>query len=233
MIEVPLNSPDPLASVEAIAAAHGGAALIGAGTVLTPEQVGAVAEAGGRLIVSPNTDAAVIAEAVRRGMASWPGAFTPTEALAALGAGRDGHQAVPRLHGRALGAQGHARDPARGGARLRRPAAPTPRTSPNGARRAPTGSASAPRSTPPATRPRPSPGRPPPSSPPGTRWRDPLGRPPLRARRGRALAPRAAPAHLVRHPRRPPPHPAGRRPPAPSTSARWPAPPAGSTATPC
>ena len=95
MIEVPLNSPDPLASVEAIAAAHGGAALIGAGTVLTPEQVGAVAEAGGRLIVSPNTDAAVIAESVRRGMASWPGAFTPTEALAALGAGATGIKLFP------------------------------------------------------------------------------------------------------------------------------------------
>ena len=95
MIEVPLNSPDPLASVEAIAAAHGDAALIGAGTVLTPEDVGAVAEAGGRLIVSPNTDPAVIAEAVRRGMASWPGAFTPTEALAALGAGATGIKLFP------------------------------------------------------------------------------------------------------------------------------------------
>ena len=95
MIEVPLNSPDPLASVEAIAAAHGAHALIGAGTVLTPEQVGAVAEAGGRLIVSPNTDAAVIAESVRRGMASWPGAFTPTEALAALGAGATGIKLFP------------------------------------------------------------------------------------------------------------------------------------------
>ncbi len=95
MIEVPLNSPDPFRSIEAIAAAHGGEAIIGAGTVLTPEEVAAVADAGGRLIVSPNTDPAVIAATLARGMASWPGAFTPTEALAALAAGATGIKLFP------------------------------------------------------------------------------------------------------------------------------------------
>ncbi|PCD03113.1 2-dehydro-3-deoxy-6-phosphogalactonate aldolase [Sphingomonas spermidinifaciens] len=87
LIEVPLNSPDPFASIEALARAHGDRAMIGAGTVLTPGDVGRVADAGGRMVVSPNTDVSVIAETARRGMASLPGYFTPSEAFAALQAG--------------------------------------------------------------------------------------------------------------------------------------------------
>lgn len=87
LIEVPLNSPDPLASIAAIQEAFGDIALVGAGTVLTAEAVGAVADTGARIIVTPNVDAAVIARAVSRGMEIMPGFLTPTEALAALAAG--------------------------------------------------------------------------------------------------------------------------------------------------
>ncbi len=89
IIEVPLNSPEPLVSIEKLARTFAGRAVIGAGTVLRKEQVEAVAAAGGRLIVSPNVDTAVIAESKARGLVSSPGFQTPTEAFAAIGAGAD------------------------------------------------------------------------------------------------------------------------------------------------
>lgn len=89
MIEVPLNSPDPLDSIAAIARLAGDGAVVGAGTVLTTAQVGQVQDAGGTLIVSPNADPAVIAETRARGMQSCPGVFTATDCFAALAAGAD------------------------------------------------------------------------------------------------------------------------------------------------
>ncbi len=94
-IEVPLNSPDPLDSIGVLAQAYGDAALIGAGTVLTVAEVGAVAAAGGQLIVSPNCNTDVITATKSQGMQSWPGVFTPTEAFAALHAGADGLKLFP------------------------------------------------------------------------------------------------------------------------------------------
>jgi 2-dehydro-3-deoxyphosphogalactonate aldolase len=87
IIEVPLNSPDPLNSIERLARSLGDRALIGAGTVIEPAQVHEVAAAGGRLIVSPNSNVDVIAAAAGSGLVSSPGYFTPSEAFAALGAG--------------------------------------------------------------------------------------------------------------------------------------------------
>lgn len=87
IIEVPLNSPEPLKSIERLAKRIGERALVGAGTVLKPEQVEAVRSAGGQLIVSPNTNTAVIAATVSAGIVSCPGYFTPSEAFAALDAG--------------------------------------------------------------------------------------------------------------------------------------------------
>lgn len=87
IIEVPLNSPDPLNSIERLARRLGDRALIGAGTVLQPEQVPQVWDAGGRLIVSPSTYGAVIEATVAAGMVSSPGFFTPSEAFEALRAG--------------------------------------------------------------------------------------------------------------------------------------------------
>ena len=86
-VEVPLNSPEPLASLRRIVAAFDGRMTIGAGTVLAADRVDAVAEAGGRLIVSPNTDAAVIRRAVELGLECAPGFATASEAFAAYGAG--------------------------------------------------------------------------------------------------------------------------------------------------
>ena len=85
-IEVPLNSPQPFESIRLLAEAHGDC-LVGAGTVLTPADVDRVHEAGGRLIVAPNCDAAVIRRALERGMRVMPGVGTATEAFAAVTAG--------------------------------------------------------------------------------------------------------------------------------------------------
>ena len=87
IIEVPLNSPDPLASIKRLSRRLGDAALIGAGTVLSVEQVMQVANAGGRIIVSPCVNRQVIAATVTAGLVSAPGYFTPSEAFAALDAG--------------------------------------------------------------------------------------------------------------------------------------------------
>ncbi|MFF7058402.1 2-dehydro-3-deoxy-6-phosphogalactonate aldolase [Achromobacter spanius] len=89
LIEVPLNSPDPLASIRAMRAALPTDCLIGAGTVLNPDDCTRVQDAGGELIVMPHSDAAVIRAAKKLGMASCPGVATPTEAFAALAAGAD------------------------------------------------------------------------------------------------------------------------------------------------
>jgi 2-dehydro-3-deoxyphosphogalactonate aldolase len=95
LIEVPLNSPDPLVSIERLAQRVGDRAIVGAGTVLTVAQVAQVQDAGGAMIVSPNTDLAVIAESAQRGMVSLPGYFTPSEAFAALAAGASGLKLFP------------------------------------------------------------------------------------------------------------------------------------------
>lgn len=86
-LEVPLNSPDPLDSIRVLASRMPADCRIGAGTVLRAEDVPRVRDAGGTMIIAPNTDTAVIAAAVEQGMESFPGVATATEAFAALGAG--------------------------------------------------------------------------------------------------------------------------------------------------
>ena len=87
MIEVPLNSPEPIESIRRLAARFGESMLVGGGTVLEPDKVAEIAAAGGRLIVSPNTNVEVIEETVAAGLVSCPGYFTPSDAFDALEAG--------------------------------------------------------------------------------------------------------------------------------------------------
>ena len=95
IIEVPLNSPEPLDSIERLASKFGDRALIGGGTVLRWSEVHEIKTAGGRLIVSPNTNVEVIAETVKSKLVSCPGYFTPSEAFAALAAGATGLKFFP------------------------------------------------------------------------------------------------------------------------------------------
>ena len=92
--EVPLNSPEPLQSIAAMREAYPDV-LVGAGTVLTPQQVRDVHAAGGQLIISPNCNPAVIDETVKLGLISLPGVFTPTEAFMALEHGAHGLKIFP------------------------------------------------------------------------------------------------------------------------------------------
>ena len=95
IIEVPLNSPNALDSIRRLHGAFGVAALLGAGTVMTPSDVRNVAAAGGRLVVMPHADADVIRAARVEGMASIPGIATPTEGFSALSYGADGLKLFP------------------------------------------------------------------------------------------------------------------------------------------
>lgn len=87
LIEVPLNSPDPFDSIARLAKRFGRTAIVGAGTVLSVADVSRLSDAGGKMVISPNTNVQVIAASVAAGMASLPGYFTPSEAFAALEAG--------------------------------------------------------------------------------------------------------------------------------------------------
>lgn len=95
IIEVPLNSPEPLKSIEKLVKRFGEQAVIGAGTVLTPSQVADVAATGSKVIISPNANPEVIRATRAAGMVSLPGVATPTEAFAAIEAGATGVKAFP------------------------------------------------------------------------------------------------------------------------------------------
>ena len=95
VLEVPLNSPGPLESIRRLSARFGERALVGAGTVMTEAQVAGVAEAGGRLLVTPHADPALVRAAKARGMLAAPGFFTPAEAFSLLAAGADALKLFP------------------------------------------------------------------------------------------------------------------------------------------
>lgn len=104
-IEVPMNSPDALKSIELLSNSFTQQAIIGAGTVLTVQQVDDIAKAGGKLIVSPNFNTEVVKATVTNGLVSLPGVLTPSEAFAALDAGASGIKLFPSF---LLGLQGYA-----------------------------------------------------------------------------------------------------------------------------
>jgi 2-dehydro-3-deoxyphosphogalactonate aldolase len=89
IVEIPLNSPEPFASIEKAARKFSQQAMIGAGTVLTPDDVARAAEAGAEIVVSPNCDAAVVRKSKALNLASVPGVLTPSEAFAAVAEGAD------------------------------------------------------------------------------------------------------------------------------------------------
>lgn len=95
LIEVPLNSPEPYVSIERLARRFGSEAIIGAGTVMSVQSVAQVSDAGGRLVVMPHADTAVVRAARDHGFACFPGVATPTEGFAALDAGADGLKIFP------------------------------------------------------------------------------------------------------------------------------------------
>lgn len=95
IIEVPLNSPDPIESIRRLAARCGDRALVGAGTVLDPADCARIAAAGGRLVVTPHADPEVVRAAKAAGMLAVPGFMTPGEAFALLRAGADGLKLFP------------------------------------------------------------------------------------------------------------------------------------------
>lgn len=94
-IEVPLNSPDPMSSINRLVEVFGNRALIGAGTVLTEDQVSEVASTGARLIVSPNTNPQVIRRCLELNLNCYPGVLTPSEGFTALEAGASGLKLFP------------------------------------------------------------------------------------------------------------------------------------------
>lgn len=95
IIEVPLNSPQPFDSIARLVRGFGDELLIGAGTVLTLDEVDRVADAGGRLVLSPNLDAGVVRQTRARGLLSMPGVATPSEGFQALAAGADALKLFP------------------------------------------------------------------------------------------------------------------------------------------
>lgn len=95
IIEVPMNSPDAFSSIALLAGRFADTLLIGGGTVLDSTQVARIADAGGRLIVAPNADAAVVEAAKKKGMIALPGFATPTEAFSMIAAGADGLKLFP------------------------------------------------------------------------------------------------------------------------------------------